>query len=103
MYGYLYDYHFPSQAFSHQECDVSYICQKGQLNIYNQDLAQILINKYGVPIVDDQDTVEEVLGKKVKWLGNIPGDDSYGWYERSIGGDPHAKILVGRPKVKTGK
>ena len=66
-------------------------------------LAQILINKYGVPIVDDQDTVEEVLGKKVKWLGNIPGDDSYGWYERSIGGDPHAKILVGRPKVKTGK
>lgn len=62
-------------------------------------LAQILINKYGVPVVADENAVEQVLGKKVKWLGNIPGDDTYGWYERSIAGHPHAKILVGRPKV----
>jgi len=64
-------------------------------------VAQILISKYNVPIVNDQATVEKVVGKKVKWLGEDPSGSGVGdgWYERSIGGGgSHAKILLGRPK-----
>jgi hypothetical protein len=63
-------------------------------------IAQILINKYNVPIVKDQATVEKVLGKQVKWLGEDPSGSGVGngWYERSIAGHNHAKILLGRPK-----
>jgi hypothetical protein len=65
-------------------------------------LAEILINKYGVPVVNDEKTVEKVLGKPVEWVGKNPDDPSsktQGWYIRSIGGHAHAKILVGRPKA----
>lgn len=55
-------------------------------------LADILINKYNCPIVDNQQEVEKVLNKKVDWKGN-------GRYERSIGGHPHEKIMLGRPKI----
>ncbi len=65
-------------------------------------VAQILLNKYNVPVVDNQQEVEKVLGKPVKWIGpnpDDPGSKESGWYERSIGGHTHAKILLGRPKV----
>jgi len=65
-------------------------------------LAGILIKKYSVPFVDDPKEVEKVLGKSVEWAGNCPDDPSLpgdGWYIRNIGGHPHAKILIGRPKV----
>ena len=55
-------------------------------------IADILINKYNVPIVDDQAEVEKILGKKVDWKTG-------GYYERIIGGHPHEKILIGRPKI----
>jgi hypothetical protein len=65
-------------------------------------LAAILIGKYGCPVVSDHKDVEKVLGKEVEWLGKntqeagMPGD---GWYIRKIGGHPHAKIMLGKPKV----
>ena len=66
-------------------------------------IAEILINKYGVPVVNDQAEVEKVLGRKVEWNGsNNPEDKNAsgdGWYTRVLGGHPHAKILLGRPKV----
>jgi hypothetical protein len=55
-------------------------------------LADILINRYNCPVVDNQQEVEKVLNKKVNWLSN-------GWYERSIGGHQHEKILLGKPKI----
>ena len=63
-------------------------------------LADILIGKFNVPIVTDQEQVEKVLGKEVEWIGEKPGSSAEGWYIRSIAGHPHSKILVGRPKVK---
>lgn len=63
-------------------------------------LADILIGKFGVPVVTDQEQVEKVLGKEVEWIGEKPGSPAEGWYTRSIAGHPHSKILVGRPKVK---
>lgn len=65
-------------------------------------IAEILINDYRIPQVEDQDTVERVLGKSVEWKGkspespNIPGNS---WYMRLIGGKPFYKILLGKPKV----
>jgi len=65
-------------------------------------IAAILIDKYKCPIVNDQKEVETVLGKKVEWTGKNTEDSSMsgdGWYIRTIGGHPHAKILLGRPKI----
>jgi hypothetical protein len=65
-------------------------------------LAEILISKYGVPAVEDQKDVEKVLGRKVDWKGQCPDDPNMpgkGWYVRAIGGHPHAKIMLGKPRV----
>lgn len=56
--------------------------------------------KAGVPIINDQKTVETVLRKKVKWIGKNVGDERAlgdGWYIRTIGGHEHAKIMLGKP------
>jgi hypothetical protein len=65
-------------------------------------IAEILIAKYNCPIVTNLEEVEKVLGKKVDWNGKCPDDPKMpgdGWYTRLLGGHPHAKILLGRPKV----
>lgn len=56
-------------------------------------LADIMINKYKVPIVKDYDVVEKLLkNKKITPLRD-------GVYSRQIGGREHEKIIVGKPKV----
>ena len=62
-------------------------------------IAEILINKYDVPVVTDQDEVEKVLGKNIKWLGKKAGVSGAGWYSRKLGGSMHDKILLGRPRI----
>jgi hypothetical protein len=65
-------------------------------------LAEILIKKYGCPIVDNIDDVTKVLGKPVTWNGKNPEEPNAagdGWYTRTIGGSPHTKIMLGRPRV----
>jgi len=62
-------------------------------------IAQILIDKYDVPVVSDEATVEKVIGKKVEWIGDKDGVAGNGWYTRKLGGAKHDKILIGRPKV----
>lgn len=87
----------------------AYVAARGkdlhQLGYYVEvsgKIAAILISKYHCPIVNNEKEVEKVLDKSVQWLGKntedptMPGD---GWYIRTIGGHPHAKILLGRPKA----
>lgn len=68
----------------------------------SKKLADILIAKYKVPIVNDEESIRKVLGKDIEWHGthpydkNKPGD---GWYIRKIGNSFYPKILLGRPKV----
>lgn len=65
-------------------------------------IAEILINKYNVPVVDSQAEVEKVLGKSVEWLGKNSEDPSASrgaWYRRVLGGHPHVKIMLGKPKI----
>jgi hypothetical protein len=65
-------------------------------------IADILISDYQCPQVTNQSDVERVLGKKIEWKGKNPSDPSASgdsWYVRSIGGHPHAKIMLGKPKI----
>ena len=62
-------------------------------------IAEILINKYNVPIVTDKEEVTKVLGKPVQWIGGKKDASGDGWYVRTIAGHPHEKILLGRPKI----
>jgi hypothetical protein len=87
----------------------TYIKSRGQelhkLGFYVEasgKIAEILIRSYNVPVVDNQEEVEKVLGKPVEWNGKNPenpGSPGDSWYTRVIGGHKHAKILLGRPKV----
>lgn len=68
----------------------------------SEKLAEILISQYNCPQVTNQEDVEKVLGKSVEWKGKCPDDPKMpgdGWYVRKIGGHPHAKIMLGKPKV----
>lgn len=62
-------------------------------------LSEILINKYKVPIVEDENEIQKILGRPIKWIGSREGYTGNGWYERLIGGEMHHKILLGRPKI----
>lgn len=76
------------------------LTSKGYYNEVSGKLSEILLNKYKIPSVDNQEDVEKVLGKKVKWYGVHPTEDlpGKGWYSREIGGHEHIKILLGKPK-----
>jgi hypothetical protein len=64
--------------------------------------AHVMITRHDVPVVTSQADVEKVLGKKVKWIGPHP-EGKYpehpGWYIRSLGGEEHMKILLGKPNI----
>ena len=45
-----------------------------------------------VPVVNDEATVSDVLGKDIEWLEG-------GWYKRNIGGSKRRKIMMGFPKT----
>lgn len=62
-------------------------------------LAEIML-EIGVPVVGDPRIVQKVLNKKIEWVGRDPAYPKvYGWYERSLGGKMHRKILVGMPNL----
>ena len=50
---------------------------------------------FKVPIITNQNDVEKILNKKVKWIGEYNGHD--GWYEREIAGSFYKKFLIGNP------
>ncbi len=62
-------------------------------------IAEILLEKYDVPVVTDIKVIEKVLGKKVDFIGTLEGMPGNGWYSRMLGGHKHSKILLGRPKI----
>lgn len=62
-------------------------------------IAQILLDKYDVPVVTDIKVIEKVLGKSVEFIGTKEAMPGNGWYTRVLGGHKHDKILLGRPKI----
>jgi hypothetical protein len=84
----------------------AYITARGtelqQLGYYIEvsgKIAEILLEKYGVPVVTDINIIEKVLGKDVDFIGTIKGMPGNGWYSRTLAGSTHNKILLGRPKI----
>ena len=68
----------------------------------SKGIAHIMITRYKVPFVNNQETVERALGKPVNWVGahpegKYPGYD--GWYTRGFAGAEKAemKIVLGQP------
>ena len=65
-------------------------------------IAEILLKSYHCPEVDNKSDVEKILGKTVIWTGKdtenekSPGNS---WYVRNLGGHPHSKIMLGKPKI----
>jgi hypothetical protein len=51
-----------------------------------------LMDRSGIPYIDDEDKVRKALKKDITWKGD-------GWYERDIKGKKHTKRLYGKPKV----
>lgn len=81
---------------------ISDLNKNGFFGEVSDKLAAILIGKHNVPVVNSEADVEKVLGKNITWHGKHPTDPSMpgdGWYTRTLGGKPHTKILVGKPKV----
>lgn len=84
----------------------AYISSRGkelqQLGYYLEvsgKIAQILLEKYDVPVVTDIKVIEKVLGKSVEFIGTKEGMPGNGWYSRVLGGSSHDKILLGRPRI----
>ena len=84
----------------------AYISARGkelqQLGYYIEvsgKIAEILLEKYDVPVVTDIKVIEKVLGKKVDFIGTLEGMPRNGWYSRMLGGHNHSKILLGRPRI----
>lgn len=63
-------------------------------------VGHIMMTRYHIPCIDNQASVEKVLGEEVEWVGQRP-DGKYptykGWYVRNIAGEPHMKIMLGHP------
>lgn len=61
--------------------------------------AHIAMNKLGIKPVEDEKKVRTLLGdKQIEWHGEHPEGrfpGTRGWYSRDIGGEKHAKIIVG--------
>jgi len=58
-------------------------------------LAEVLLKRYNVPVIDNQQDVEKVLGYPIKkWLGD-------GWYTRVVNNENKItkEILVGKPSI----
>ncbi len=63
-------------------------------------MAEIMLNKFNCPFVDNEEDVEKVIGKKVEWFGEHPQGickGKNGWYKRSVSGHTEIKILIGHP------
>jgi hypothetical protein len=77
--------------------------QKGNYGEVSDAIAHVLLTRYDIPVVSDEEQVKKLLpGKKIKWIGENP-NGKYpgvnGWYERVLtGAGKHMKIMVGVPK-----
>lgn len=71
--------------------------QPGQYAEVSGRLADLILGG-GVPVVTDEVSVEHVLGKPVRWVGEVPAYPGVsGWYDRQIGAHTERKIMVGMP------
>lgn len=75
---------------------------KGYYGEVSDAIAHVLLTRFSVPVVSDPELVKKVMaGKTIEWVGEHPSGKYpgvNGWYKRTIGGEAHIKIMVGKPK-----
>jgi hypothetical protein len=75
---------------------------KGNYGEMSGGIAHMMIKYKKVPFVSNPEDIKKLLpGKDVTYIGEhpngkYPGYD--GWYERTLGGKKHMKIILGSPK-----
>ena len=55
--------------------------------------------KQGIPVINNKEKVEQILGKKINWIGSIQNMLGDGWYEREIMDSVRQKIMIGNPNI----
>ena len=79
------------------------LLKPGKYGEVSGKLADIMLGKYKVPSVDNEEEVKKLLGgKDIEWHGEHPVDKNKpgkGWYTRNLGGNKHTKIILGKPKI----
>jgi hypothetical protein len=73
----------------------------GNIAEVSDALAHVLITRFNIPFVNDEEKVKNILKKDIEWVGEnpngkYPGFD--GWYKRKIGNKEKMKIMVGIAK-----
>tara|TARA_R110002096_G_scaffold42455_13_gene114548 strand:- start:591 stop:1256 length:666 start_codon:yes stop_codon:yes gene_type:complete len=85
------------------EAKAKSLLKKGFYGEVSGVLADIMMDKYGVPSVDNKEDVQDLLkGKDIEWHGKDPENPNRsgdGWYTRNLGGSSHKKIMIGKPKI----
>jgi hypothetical protein len=81
---------------------VKTLSKPGNVIEVSDALAHVLLTRYKVSVVSDENDVKNILkGKDINWVGEHP-DGKYpgtdGWYERQIGPKKKLKIMVGVAK-----
>lgn len=69
--------------------------------VVSDALAHILITKYNIPSINNQEEVEKILDKKIDWVGSRPDGkylDYNGWFYIDILGKRKMKIALGKIK-----
>ena len=68
----------------------------------SKGIADLVIEYYQVPHVEDEEAVRKVLGEEIEWLRPDP-EGKYpeynGWYVRDISGHKELKIMLGSPNI----
>lgn len=71
------------------------INSQGYYTEVSDKFGNFIMKYFKVPIITNQNDVEKILNKKVKWIGEYNGHN--GWYERKIAGSFYKKFLIGNP------
>jgi len=80
----------------------------GKYGEFSDALAHIMMTRYNIPSVNDEQVVRDILNKEIEWVGANPNGkypNHTGWYIRDLGKfgkeDKHMKILLGNPEQAT--
>jgi len=80
----------------------------GKYGEFSDALAHIMMTRYNIPSVNDEQVVRDILKKDIEWVGANPNGkypNHTGWYIRDLGKfgkeDKHMKIMLGVPAQAT--
>ena len=77
----------------------------GKYGEFSDALAHIMMTRYNIPSVNDEQAVRDILNKDIEWVGANPNGkypNHTGWYMRMLAdGKAHMKIILGHPEQAT--